>query len=229
MNLPLGQGIGYTWRFAAMIVAGGALLLAILGSDGTLEDIGSIAFGDLDSRSEALDDVRTWVRVGLVAIAALLLLTRGLWADVLVVVSIGLVVAAVGGLLTETTKAKPKRVDFDVDPPSVTRGAARFSIPANKVRPPGSDLALARKLVTPGRKAVGQSTLPVSVILVVPIRDEDRRVLRQESHAHDGWLAATVKADGPKKAVPVDVKTDKEGFASDLTAARHVYLLRRQP
>lgn len=223
---PSPRIVMYIVRGLALAAATTALILAIIGSEKTIQDIAELVTGAIADDSAAADDLQHWTRAALVLVAGLLVLIRGLWADVVVAVSTALVIAAVIGAYGNTDAAREKPMVRDVDPPPLTRGATRFTLPQAKVQSPGTDMTLAR-LRTPGKEKDAQSTLPVSVVLVVPVRDRDNRTLRREPRVHEGQLAKSVAAAGPKEAVPVDITTDEPQFAADLTAATQIYLLRR--
>lgn len=106
MNLRA-PGAAYAAHGLAAALAAGLLLVAILGWNDLTDTIADNLFEPKEGTESSQAD--TWVRVGLAVIALALLAVRGVWADVVLVVVLGLVVSALfgSGHATYDTYAKP--------------------------------------------------------------------------------------------------------------------------
>ena len=212
MNLRA-PGAAYAAHGLAAALAAGLLLVAILGWNDLTDTIADNLFEPKEGTESSQAD--TWVRVGLAVIALALLAVRGVWADVVLVVVLGLVVSALfgSGHATYDTYAKPSPEE---DPArKVAAEDVRVTVPADSLTAPPSKVP---------RDA------PARLVAVVNVRDEDGQI-RIEARRHEVTPRQTLAADeAPGDDVLVDVArgSDDEtasALLADIEAAQAIYLL----
>ena len=216
-HLPLpGPPVAARLRLVALLAAAGLFAVAILDL-GVLGPPAAELFGVTEKQAV---DAEVWIRVGLATVAFLLLLPRGSWLDVVVLLSVVLVAGGVREQFRDTrdlaAKAKPKQRSEPTAAP--VPGEARLLIPKAKITPPVRPIACDQRAL---------------LVALVEVRDAEADVVRTEERPHAVTLLRRLPAGKLTADLVVDlnpVQPDELARAvRDLETASRIFVFRLRP
>lgn len=204
----------YVGHAIAAAVAAACLLLAILGWNEVTEWLSGKVFSP--GEHEVSEQAETWTRVALALVALALLVIRGIWLDVAVVLLIGLALSAVLGSGHATQRTFAEKPPAPVPTKTRLPADARIAVPAAKVQAP--PLAVPRDE-------------PAVLVTVVAVRDTEGRNVSTQARRHVVTPRQELTAnDLPAEDLLVDVTRGEDdemvrALIADLAAAKAVYVL----
>jgi hypothetical protein len=205
----------YTGHLIFAALASALLLVAVLGWNTVSDWLSDQVF--MPGEGEVSDEAETWVRVGLALVAfGVLLIVRGIWFDVAIVLLTALAISALLGnrSAVERTFAGPPEAAIPIQPRESTD--ARIALPFEKLQPPTETIARDSNAV---------------VVTVIEFHNADGQLANTEARRHAVIAREEVPAETqPAEDVIVDIRPgtgDAEAGAllADLNAASAVYLL----